>query len=245
MEIKEVFEKFEKLHSYSSATIDGDYPEIRIAHFLTYDDEGLYFMTMKVKPFYNQLIKTKKVAACALIAEDGASGHDDEGLSSFPPGFYIRVSGDVRELSMAELNHKAEKDEKFMPLVKDIERYPTMTTFVLHRFKGEVYDYDFAKESRDHKLQRSRFDFAGMKKIPAGFYIEPEKCISCGTCAKVCTFNAIVSGDKYSINGLRCDECGSCYSACPVNAIVAKSPMSEDERRACGKKIIAYAKSQK
>ncbi len=242
MEIKEVFEKFEKLHSYSFATIDGDYPEIRIAHFVTYDEEGLYFMTMKVKPFYEQLNKTKKVAACALIAEDSASAHDEDGMSSFPPGFYIRVSGDVRELSFHELNEKSKKDKKFIPLVKDVERYPAMTTFVLYSFKGEVYDYDFAKEHRDNKLQRERFSFGGMKEIAAGFFVVTEKCIGCGTCEKVCTFNAIVQGEKYSINRNRCDECGSCYSACPVGAILAKSPISEDERKACGKKIIDYAK---
>jgi len=48
------------------------------------------------------------------------------------------------------------------------------------------------------------------------------KCIACGKCAKVCTFDAIVPGDKYSINGNRCDECGNCYTNCPVGAIIAK-----------------------
>jgi ferredoxin len=244
MTIKEVFEKFEKLHSYSFATIDGDYPEIRIAHFLTYDDDGLYFQTMKVKPFYSQLSKSGKVAVCALIAKDGEATHDDEGLSDFPPGFFIRVSGDVKELSMEELKSKTKTDARFLPLVKDIDRYPTMTTFVLHSFKGEVYDYDFDCENRDHKIERERFSFGGRQHLQAGFHINSEKCIACGACAKVCTFSAISPGETYSINPNRCDECGSCYSACPVNAITAKSPMEETYRKACGKKIIAYTKTK-
>jgi ferredoxin len=242
MTIKEVYERFAKLHSYSFATIDGEYPEIRIAHFLTYDVEGLYFQTMKVKPFYTQLKKTGKVAVCALIATEGEATQDDEGLSDFPPGFYIRVSGEVRELSMEELKRKTEKNSRFSPLVKDIERYPTMTTFVLHRFKGEVYDYDYALENRDHKLERERFSFGGMPYIRSGFNINPETCIACGICAKVCSFNAIIPGQKYAIDPHRCDECGSCYCACPVKAITAKSPMLESYRMECGKKILAYTK---
>jgi len=46
MKVNEVFEKFERLHSYSFATIDDGYSEIRIAHFLPYDEEGLYFQTI-------------------------------------------------------------------------------------------------------------------------------------------------------------------------------------------------------
>ncbi len=222
---KEVFEGFEKISAYTFATIDGDYPETRIAHFLTYDDEGLYFQTMKVKPFYGQLKKTGKVAVCSLVAENVAATHDENGLPSFPEGYFIRVSGDVRELSFEELTVKAEKDSRFLPLVKDIERYPTMTTFVLYKYKGELYDYDFEMKNRDHKLERQRFSFGGMEVIPPGFTINKDKCISCGKCEVACTFKSIIPGEKYSINPNRCDECGSCALVCPVNAIETKVPM--------------------
>lgn len=245
MTIKEIFETFEKLHSYSFSTINGEYSEIRIAHFLTYDYEGLYFQTMKVKPFYAQLIKTNTVAVCALIAPDGRVIHDENGLSGFPAGYYIRVSGDVREVSLEELKEKSNDNDKFLPLIKDINRYPTMTTFVLNRFKGEIYDYDFEKSKRDHKIERKRFSFGGMEYNHAGFSINPEICISCGTCAMVCTFDAIIPGNKqkaYSINGNRCDECGSCYCVCPSNAVEAKFEMNENERKSCGKEILSYVK---
>ncbi len=246
MTIKDVYERFEKLHSYSFATLDGDYPEIRIAHFLTYDEEGLYFMTMKVKPFYEQLKRGKKIAVCAQVTKsDGAATHDEDGLSYFPAGYNIRVSGDVRELSTQELYAKAKKDDRFIGCVKDLERYPTMTTFVLHSFKGELYDFDFEKEFRDHKIERERFSFNGMDFIEPGFVIDPAKCISCGICAEVCTFAAIIPGESYSIMGSHCDECGSCYSACPATAITAKAPLDEVERKAIGKQILAYARSQK
>lgn len=240
MELKKIFKKFEANAAYAFATIDGDYPETRMAHFLTYDEDGLYFQTMKVKPFYRQLKETGKLAVCSLTTIPGAATHDERGLPIFAPGYHIRVSGDVRELDMEELRAKADKDAKFLPLLNDIERYPTMTTFVLHRFKGEVYDYDFGKEKRDHKLERERFSFREMKQEPSGFVIDQDKCIACGVCAKVCTFSAIVPGGKYSINGTRCDECGSCYSVCPVKAITPKCEMNEEDRKATGTKVLAY-----
>jgi ferredoxin len=240
MTIEEVYERFEQLHSYAFSTIDGEYPEIRIAHFLTYDAQGLYFQTMKVKPFYAQLRDTKKVAVCALVAEDGAAKQDEQGLSEFPPGFFIRVSGDVRELSPAELRDKCDADPSFLPLAKDIERYPAMTTFLLYRFKGELYDYDYACENRDHKLERQRFSFGSMEYVRSGFSIDPGTCIACGNCATVCTFGAIVPGPSYGIDPHRCDECGSCYTVCPVSAIAAKVPMAESLRKECGKKTMAF-----
>ena len=240
MEIRDVFEKFEILSAYTFATIDGDYPETRIAHFLTYDDEGIYFQTMKVKPFYRQLKETGKVAVCSLVADAAPATHDENGLPGFPGGFFIRVSGDVRELSFDELHDKAARDKRFLPLIKDIERYPTMTTFVMYRYKGEVYDYDFEKSTRDHKLERERFSFGGMDVTSSGFEINSEKCIACGQCADVCTFDAIVPGDTYGITRERCDECGSCYVICPVDAVAPKVVMDEDERQETGRKVRKY-----
>ena len=46
MTIKEIFERFDKIGCCTFATIDGQYPETRIAHFLVYDEVGIFFMTM-------------------------------------------------------------------------------------------------------------------------------------------------------------------------------------------------------
>lgn len=238
---KEVYNYFEQLHAYIFSTIEDGYPVSRVAHFNTYDDDGLYFMTMKVKPFYKQLKETGRVSVCALIANQEIASHDENGLPGFPPGYFVRVSGEIREVSTEELMEKAKENNRFKAMVKDLERYPTMITFVLHRYKGEVYDYDFELTSRDHKIIRERFDFGGMEVEPSGFTIDSEKCITCGQCFKVCSFKAIVPGENfYSINALRCDECGSCYVVCPVNAVTAKSPLEEEERKIIGKQTLAY-----
>ncbi len=236
----QVFERFEKISAYTFATINDDYPQTRIAHFLTYDNEGIYFQTMKVKPFYRQLKKTGKVSVCSLAADMIPATHDENGLPDFPAGFSIRVSGDVRELSFEELEKKAEADKRFLPLIRDIERYPTMTTFVLFRYRGDIFDYDFEKVNRDHKVERESFSFGGMAAVPSGFTIDSGKCIACGQCADVCTFNAIVPGDTYSIMGERCDECGSCYVVCPVDAVKSKVRMDEEDRVETGKRLKEY-----
>lgn len=53
------------------------------------------------------------------------------------------------------------------------------------------------------------------------YKINPEKCISCGTCDVECPFGAILisSMGKFSINIEKCKSCGTCEKVCPVNAI--------------------------
>lgn len=219
MTIKEIYKQFDKIGCCTFATIDGEYPETRIAHFLAYDEEGIYFMTMTTKPFYKQLKETGKVSVCGLYA-DSRVETTESGNLKFDGGFFIRVTGDVREVSIDEIKQKNNPD--FQYCIEDQARYPTMTAFVLYKAKGEIFDYDFEKEQRDHKLERVRFSYGDFEVEKPGLTIT-EKCIGCGKCYEVCTFDAIEKdGKKYKIRGNRCDECGNCYTVCPVRAITSK-----------------------
>lgn len=219
MTIKEIYALFDRIGCCTFATVNGAYPETRIAHFLAHDAEGLYFMTANTKPFYKQLKEGGTVSVCGLCAKTAVEETADGNLH-FEAGYFVRLTGDVREVSMEEI--KAKNDASFAYCIEDQERYPAMTTFVIYRAWGEVFDYDFEKEFRDHKLERFRFQY-GNFPIPAPGLTITGTCTGCGICAKICTFNAAVpEGEKFRIEGSRCDECGSCVVFCPAGAILHK-----------------------
>ena len=164
MNIAEIYEKFDQIGCLTFATIDKDTPQTRIAHLFAFDDEGLYFRTMITKPFYEQLKKTEKVSICGMFPKTSVS-HDEGGMPYFAPGYTIRPSGDIKEISFETLKEKATANEMFILGVKDIQKYPAMTAFCLHSAWGEVYDFDFEMAYRSHKLLRSGFCFGG-KHIP-------------------------------------------------------------------------------
>jgi len=61
-------------------------------------------------------------------------------------------------------------------------------------------------------------DFTGGKLA----VIAPEKCTACGTCHKVCRFEAIIPGsgpDPYRVDSLACEGCAACFYQCPEEAI--------------------------
>jgi ferredoxin len=218
MEIADIFDKFNQIGSLTFATIDQDTPQTRIAVFFAHDHEGLYFRTMITKPFYEQLVKTEKVSASGMFPETAVS-HGEDGMPYHPPGYTIRATGDVTEISLETLKEKAADNERFMLGVKDVARYPAMTTFCLYRAWGEVYDFDFEMEHRSHKLLRTEFSFGG-KQIPFRGLLITEECTACGICQERCTFKAIYQQDgQYIIDHTKCDVCGDCYTICPEKAI--------------------------
>jgi ferredoxin len=218
MTIAEIFEKFDKIGCLTFATIDGDMPQTRIAHLFAYDDEGLYFRTMNVKAFYGQLKKTGKVSVCGMYPKT-QGGFNDEGMPYFPPGYAIRATGDVKEISLDALKEKASANEMFVLGVKDTEKYPAMTTFCLYKAWGEIFDFDFEMERRSHKLLRVPFSYGG-GDIPFQGVRISDRCTSCGLCGEKCSFKAISrEGDRFVVDHAKCDVCGDCSIVCPAGAI--------------------------
>lgn len=218
MDIAGIYEKFDRIGCLTFATVDNGSPQTRIAHLFAYDQEGLYFRTMITKPFYAQLKKTAKVSICGMYPNTSVS-HDEQGMPCFAPGYTIRATGDVKEVSFEALKVKAAGNDLFLLGVKDIEKYPAMTTFCLYSAWGEVYDFDYEMEHRSHKLLRSGFSIGG-RRIPFRGVRITEKCIACGECEERCSFKAIHHHNgQFAIDHARCDVCGDCYTICPAGAI--------------------------
>lgn len=217
MKIKEVYEKFDKIGSLTFATIDNGYPETRIAHFFAYDDHGLYFRTMTTKPFYHQL-QEGKISVCGLAAATEVT-HDEDGLPLFEPGYSIRVTGDCEKVPTEYIKEKAQTDERFVMGYNDIVKYPALRAFRIKKARGEIFDFDFEKQSRDHKLLRTPFTINEFETPKRGLWIT-DNCVNCGKCQKVCSFTAIFKGEThYEIDQKKCDMCGDCTLSCHFDAI--------------------------
>lgn len=116
------------------STVSDGRVESRIAHFFAYDEDGLYFRTMTVKPFYKQLKESGNVTVCGMYPNTEVM-HNEQNLPSFHPGYTIRIGGDIRELSMEEMEKKAEHNRDFNVAVYDVKKYPATRIFVLYRAK--------------------------------------------------------------------------------------------------------------
>ena len=83
----------------------------------------------------------------------------------------------------------------------------------------------FEEEYKAH-IEEKRCPALSCAKL-INFYIDPDKCQGCGTCARQCPADAIV-GEKrmvHIINQDKCVKCGTCIDACPAkfSAVVKKS----------------------
>ncbi len=99
MTLKEIQAAIEKIGCLTVTTLDGDTMHSRIVHMMGQDEDGFYFLTMDVKPFYRQLKANGHVALCGIYPTSYASGKNDVGQPAFVPGYTFRLSGKAREVS--------------------------------------------------------------------------------------------------------------------------------------------------
>jgi F420-non-reducing hydrogenase iron-sulfur subunit len=101
-----------------------------------------------------------------------------------------------------ELNSRLEEVKKLVPYIKIVKNEKLGTRLEKH----EEYDSFFTKEEVD-KLFDEIFSY----------YIDPQKCQACMTCARRCPMDAIISakGEVHIIDQDKCIRCGSCFEACP------------------------------
>ena len=133
--------------------------------------------------------------------------------------------GKAEGIEQKELKSKLAQVTKLIPYIKVVNQEKLAS-----RLKNpEEYDALFTKDEIDRLF----------KEI-ISYYIDPEKCQACMTCARRCPVEAIISAKNqvHVIDQEKCIKCGTCLEACPPRfAAVTKisggpvpPPLPEDKR---------------
>jgi F420-non-reducing hydrogenase iron-sulfur subunit len=133
--------------------------------------------------------------------------------------------GKSEGIGKEDLMSKIADVTKLVPYIKVVykEKLATRVT------NPEEYDKVFTKDEVE-KL---------FNEVPA-YYIDPEKCQACMTCARRCPAEAIISAKQevHIVEQDKCIKCGTCFEVCPpkfraITRIVGKQvppPLPEGKR---------------
>jgi coenzyme F420-reducing hydrogenase delta subunit/Fe-S-cluster-containing hydrogenase component 2 len=101
-----------------------------------------------------------------------------------------------------ELKSKLAEITKLVPYIKVVKNEKLASRLV----NPEQYDKLFTKDEIDRLFSEV-----------ISYYIDPEKCQACMTCAKRCPVDAILSGKNliHIIDQEKCIKCGTCFEVCP------------------------------
>jgi F420-non-reducing hydrogenase iron-sulfur subunit len=102
-----------------------------------------------------------------------------------------------------ELKSKLEEIRKLVPYIKLVENEKLASRLE----NPEQYDKLFTKDEIETLF----------RELPS-YYIDPEKCQACMTCAKRCPVEAILSAKNqvHVIEQEKCIKCGTCLEVCPT-----------------------------
>ena len=101
-----------------------------------------------------------------------------------------------------ELKSKLAEITKLVPYIKVVKNEKLASRLQ----NPEEYDTLFTKDEIDKLFSEV-----------ISYYIDPEKCQACMTCAKRCPVEAIVGGKNliHVIDQEKCIKCGTCFEVCP------------------------------
>jgi Fe-S-cluster-containing hydrogenase component 2 len=161
-------------------------------------------------------------------------------MSSAEGNFFAEVMGEfgnkVKELGplgkgkgegidQKELKTKLAETRKLVPYIKLVKNEKLASRLV----NPEEYDRLFTKDEIDKLFSEV-----------ISYYIDPQKCQACMTCAKRCPVEAIISAKNqvHVVDQEKCIKCGTCLEVCPPRfGAVAKisggpvpPPLPEDKR---------------
>ncbi len=186
------------IKSVAFATVNRGNPAVRIADVMLVNEEGMYLLTARGKPYHRQLKEHARVAVCAM---------DQHFIT-------VRVVGDIRECKDRSILDTIYEHNPVLEKLYPGDTSRILSVFLMFRGVGEIFDLS------TEPPHRRRFAFGGAAVNPPGYAIT-DACTACGTCAEACPVGVIAPGDVYRIDGAHCLECGACAEVCPEEAIHA------------------------
>ena len=124
-----------------------------------------------------------------------------------------------------ELRSKLAETRKLVPYIKLVKNEKLASRLV----DPDEYDKLFTKDEIDKLFSEV-----------ISYYIDPEKCQACMTCARRCPVEAIISAKNqvHVINQEKCIKCGTCLEVCPpkfgavtkISGGPVPPPLPEDKR---------------
>ncbi len=122
--------------------------------------------------------------------------------------------GKQEGLDEIELRSRLNEIINLIPYIKIVKKEKIST-----RIKDpEEWNRLFTKEEIDNLF----------REVPS-YYIDPEKCQACMTCARRCPADAILSGKNliHIIEQEKCIKCGTCLEVCPTRFSAVKKIVGE------------------
>lgn len=186
---------FRKVKIASAATVDrGGHPHSRIINVMIAADEGMYIVTSKGKPFYEQLSETGEIALSAMC----------------PDCQSLKFQGKVRVVEKSWVDRVFEENPGMNEVYPGDTRY-ILDAFLIYEGTGEWFDL------LHYPISRESFSY-GVEEEKAGFEIL-DSCVGCGSCLEVCPQKCITEDSPYRITAEHCLQCGACKDVCPAGAV--------------------------
>lgn len=193
---REALKFLREIKSVAVATVNKGEPAVRIADVMLVEDESLYLITARGKPYYAQLKEQGRIAMCAM----------DRNYVT------VRLIGDIEHCADRTLLDKIYEQNPILNKLYPDEKRQILEVFRVYRGRGEFFDLS------GEPPKRTRFAFGGKSVNPSG-YVITDRCNACGVCMDACPVGVISEGDMYVIDGTRCLECGICAEICPEEAV--------------------------
>lgn len=206
MEKTEIFDFLQKqIHTVIVATNNEQGLPVTCAiDIMDYDENGLYFLTVKGKNFY------KRLKANGYLSLTGIRGENTMSRIA------VSVCGKAKEIGPERLQRLLDKNPYMYEIYPTEHSRSALTVFYLYEGNGEWFDLS------EKPIERFPFSFGESRAKTVGYFVTDD-CIGCGKCFPVCPQSCIVfNGKKAFITQENCLHCGNCADICHTKAIVIK-----------------------